>query len=243
MGCLSMRIPKIVSTDSKDIVREDTYNIGYFDKIKMVEEAWKQDETEMNKYIKRIEKMVRSSYEYRDYIKFLKDEIDMNKCAFFPNLSREDVSLEIHHAPFTLYDITAIVLNETRINDINATTFDVANKVMKLHYEGMVGLIPLSITVHQLVHNGDIFIPIDNVHGDVKGFYEKYKNYMTSDQLDLLKRNVHETNLLNKEKYNPTVLERRYTYIDVQGMEYPKPINRDQLIEIGKEDEISLDDM
>ena len=134
MGCLSMRIPKIVSTDSKDIVREDTYNIGYFDKIKMVEEAWKQDETEMNKYIKRIEKMVRSSYEYRDYIKFLKDEIDMNKCAFFPNLSREDVSLEIHHAPFTLYDITAIVLNETRINDINATTFDVANKVMKLHF-------------------------------------------------------------------------------------------------------------
>ena len=214
-------------------------------KLKTKQGTKSDDETEMNKYIKRIEKMVRSSYEYRDYIKFLKDEIDMNKCAFFPNLSREDVSLEIHHAPFTLYDITAIVLNETRINDINATTFDVANKVMKLHYEGMVGLIPLSLTVHQLVHNGDVFIPLDYVHGDIKGFYNKYKNYMTSEQLEVLSKNIHETNLLNKEKYNPTVLERRYTYLEVEGLDnLPKPIVlTEQEIELSKEELESLDNM
>ena len=240
-----MRLPKIISTENNDIVREDTYKIGYFDKIKMETEAWKQDEKELDKYIKRIEKMVRNSYEYREYIKFLKEEIDMNQCAFFPKLSREDISLEIHHAPFTLYDITAIVLNETRINDCNATIFDVANKVMKLHYEGMIGLIPLSLTVHQLVHNGDVFIPLDYVHGDIKGFYNKYKNYMTSEQLEVLSKNIHETNLLNKEKYNPTVLERRYTYLEVEGLDnLPKPIIlTEQEIELSKEELESLDNM
>ena len=35
------------------------------------------------KFIDRIEKMVRSSNEYRDYIKFLKENMDMDKCIFF----------------------------------------------------------------------------------------------------------------------------------------------------------------
>ena len=55
-----MRLPKIISTENNDIVREDTYKIGYFDKIKMETETWKQDEKELDKYIKRIEKMVRN---------------------------------------------------------------------------------------------------------------------------------------------------------------------------------------
>ena len=31
-------------------------------------------------------------------------------------------------------------------------------------------------------------------------------------------------NKLNNEKYNPSILERRYTYIEVDGMELPKKI-------------------
>ena len=218
-----MRIPKIISTNSADVIREDTYHLGYFDTVSMISESWKQDDSELNKYIKRIEKIVRSSYEYREYIKFLKDEIDMNQCAFLPSLSRDDVSLEIHHAPFTLYDITAIILNEARINYAGEITpFLIAERVMKAHFDGLVGLIPLSLTVHQLVHNGDIFIPLDYVHGDVKGFYNKYKDYLTQEQKEILAKNIHETLTLNKEKYNPTVLERRYTYLEVDGVEFPK---------------------
>ena len=87
------------------------------------------------------EKIVRNSYEYREYVKFLKEEIDMNECSFFKGLTRDDVRIEIHHAPFTLYDITAIMVNEARINAVNPTAFSIAESVMKLHFEGLVGLI------------------------------------------------------------------------------------------------------
>lgn len=241
-----MRIPKIISTNSADVIREDTYHLGYFDKISMISENWKQDDSELNKYIKKIEKIVRSSYEYREYTKFLKEEIDMNQCAFLPGLNREDISLEIHHAPFTLYDITAIILNEARINHPGEITpFLIAERVMKAHFDGLVGLIPLSLTVHQLVHNGDVFVPLDYVHGDVKGFYNKYREYMTEEQREVLAKNVHETTLLNKEKYAPSVLERRYTYIDVDGIELPKPIEveKEELADINLDEEISLEDI
>lgn len=241
-----MRIPKIVSTNSADVVREDTYKLGYFDEISMISETWKQDEKELDKYIKKIERIVRGSYEYKEYVKFLKDEIDMNQCAFLPKLSREDVSLEIHHAPFTLYDITAIILNEARINYAGEITpFLIAERVMKAHFDGLVGLIPLSITVHQLVHKGDIFVPLDYVHGDIKGFYTKYKDYLTEDQKNVLAKNVQETSLLNKEKYSPTVLERRYTYLEVDGMEFVKPIEIEQedLQNVDLDEAIGLEDI
>ncbi len=239
-----MRVPKIISTDSNDAIREDVYKIGYFDTITMGSENWQHDEAELNKRIKYIEKLVRSSYEYKELIKFLKEEIDMNKCAFFPDLNREDgITLEIHHAPFTLYDITAIILNETRVNDANMSPFAVADKVMQAHFNGLVGLIPLSYTVHKLVHNGDVFIPLTHVHGNVKRFYELYSAYMTEDQLSVLERNVRETNLLNAENYHPTVLERRYTYLEIDGFKIPQLIASTELEVVETATELSLDNL
>lgn len=219
-----MRIPKIVTIEKSDIIREDNLKIGHFTKINMVDESWKEDELSYEKMIKKIEKVVRNSYEYREYVKFLKEEIDMNECSFFKGLTRDDVRIEIHHAPFTLYDITSIVFYYMQVNNFHYSVLDVAEEVMKLHYEGMVGLIPLSLTVHDLVHEGDVFIPVDCVYGNVSGFVKKYKNYMTEDQKNLLLKNIEETNKLNNEKYNPSILERRYTYIEVDGMELPKKI-------------------
>ena len=69
--------------------------------------------------------------------------------------------------------------------------------------------------------------------------------YMTEEQRDVLAKNVHETTLLNKEKYAPSVLERRYTYIDVDGIELPKPIEveKEELADINLDEEISLEDI
>ena len=223
-----MRIPKIVTIEKSDIIREDNLKIGHFTKINMVDESWKEDELSYEKMIKKIEKVVRNSYEYREYVKFLKEEIDMNECSFFKGLTRDDVRIEIHHAPFTLYDITSIVFYYMQVNNFHYSVLDVAEEVMKLHYEGMVGLIPLSLTVHDLVHEGDVFIPVDCVYGNVSGFVKKYKNYMTEDQKNLLLKNIEETNKLNNDKYNPSILERRYMYIEVDGMELPKKIKTEE---------------
>lgn len=223
-----MRIPKIITIEKSDIIREDTIKIGHFTKINMIDESWKENENAYDKTIKKIEKIVRNSYEYREYIKFLKEEIDMNECSFFKGVIRDDVRIEIHHAPFTLYDITSIVFYYMQVNNFNVTPLDVAEEVMKLHYEGLVGLIPLSLTVHDLVHTGDVFIPVDSVYGNVSGFVKKYKTYMTEDQKNLLLKNIEETNKLNNDKYNPSILERRYMYIEVDGMELPKKIKTEE---------------
>jgi hypothetical protein len=218
-----MRVPKITSRNIED-ASEQTVKINFYITPKMEDNSWREDEKSLDKTIKRIEKFVRGSIEYREYVNFLKEEIDMNQCAFFPKLTREDVSLEIHHSPLTLYDITSIIFNHMQIHDVNPTVFDVADEVMKVHYEGLVGLIPLTYTAHELVHSGDIFVPVDKVYGNVKAFYNKYKDGFTTDHKELLKENIRVTKQLNNENYSPSVLERKFTYLDVEGIEFPRKI-------------------
>jgi hypothetical protein len=218
-----MRIPKISSKDIGE-VKDETVKINFFVKPDMKNESWKEDEKSLDKLIKTIERFVRGSVEYREYVTFLKEEIDMNQCAFFPKLTREDVGIEIHHSPLTLYDITSIIFNYMQINEVEPTVFDIADEVMKVHYEGLIGLIPLTNTVHELVHNGDVFIPVDKVYGNVKEFYNRYKDGFTTDHKELLKENIRVTKQLNNEKYSPSVLERKFTYLEVEGMEFPRKI-------------------
>ena len=63
----------------------------------------------------------------------------------------------------------------------------VAKEVMELHYKLIIGLIPLSETVHELVHNGFLFIPTTNVYGAYKDFVERYRVYMDPQLLKTLK--------------------------------------------------------
>ena len=59
-----------------------------------------------------VKKLIRSSMEYRDYVQYLKEYVDMDSCAFFrkvtsnpqENTENKKVKIEIHHAPFTLED-------------------------------------------------------------------------------------------------------------------------------------------
>ena len=44
-----------------------------------------QTDKERNKYIDRIEKIIRSSMEYKDYIAFLKENVGLDSCIFFQN--------------------------------------------------------------------------------------------------------------------------------------------------------------
>jgi len=73
------------------------------------------------KFVKRIEKIVRSSLEYKDYIAFLKDNVDMTACRFFNNVDGLDnrrIKIEIHHEPLTLYDIVNVVVEKWIVEGI-----------------------------------------------------------------------------------------------------------------------------
>ena len=178
------------------------------------------DDKEREKYINDLERHVRSSYEYRNMVQYLREYMNMNSCAFIPNITNEvnrKIKIELHHSPFTLRDICVTILNKRMKNNEMLTIESVAYEVMFVHYSLMVGLIPLSETVHQLVHSQYIFIPTDKVYGYYKNFVKTYNDYIDPgllDKLDELER------LTIAGTYNDSykeVLEKKYITIDMEG--------------------------
>lgn len=178
------------------------------------------DDKEREKYINDLERHVRSSYEYRNMVQYLREYMNMNSCAFIPNITNEvnrKIKIELHHSPFTLRDICVTILNKRIKNNEMLTIESVAYEVMFIHYSLMIGLIPLSETVHQLVHSQYIFIPTDKVYGYYKNFVKTYNDYIDPellDKLDELER------LTIAGTYNDSykeVLEKKYITIDMEG--------------------------
>jgi len=221
----NMRVPKVNSKFDISKIKKEVHKIDIYCKASIYNDYYNIDEKNYVKFIKKVEKIVRNSYEYRDYIKFLKEELNMNQCSFLKNINKDNikrVSIEMHHSPLSLFDVSAIVFNSMKLKTNKLTHIDVAEEITKKHYENKIGLIPLSSTVHELVHSGDIFVPIDYIYGDFKAFLEEYEDGVTEEHIILLKKHIKLSQELEHETYNPTVLERKFIYLDVDGMEFPK---------------------
>jgi len=141
------------------------------------------DEKAWDKFIKKTESVARRSMELKSFIQYLKDELDMGHCHFFQNIDHADISVEIHHYPFGMYDLCDIIARKRIINNEPFSTFEVANEIVRIHYEKLVGLVPLSKTLHQLAHSGKLLIPVQTVFGDIKEFIVQYKRYIPNDLL------------------------------------------------------------
>lgn|SRR5574344_518028 len=184
------------------------------------------DDKTKSSFVDYVEKLIRRSDEYKEMIKYLREHINMNHCSYFRKVNNglKKITIEIHHSPFTLYDITYIVLQQHIEDELEINPFSIAEEVMYMHFRGIVGLIPLSKTVHELVHAGQIFVPINNVFGDVYGFYNEYKDYMTTKQKEMLYKNI---NISDKLAENiPNVLKKKFVYLDVDGMTLPHKIDK-----------------
>ena len=179
------------------------------------------------KFIKRIEHIIRSSLEYRDYIAYLKENVNMTKCAFFQNVENSQgsrVRIEIHHEPLTLFDIVSVVLNKFIEEGIPLDDLYIADEVMDLHYKNMVGLIPLSKSLHQIVHNSnDIIIPLSLVFGDYKGFIHEYEDYLDENIMGKIERKINDTKNFNQSMVDK--LSPEFVYINVDGYELPKKVS------------------
>ena len=179
------------------------------------------------KFIKRIEQIIRSSLEYRDYIAYLKENVNMTKCAFFQNVENAQgsrVRIEIHHEPLTLFDIVSVVLNKFIEEGIPLDDLYIADEVMDLHYKNMVGLIPLSKSLHQIVHNSnDIIIPLSLVFGDYKDFIHEYEDYLDENIIEKIERKINDTKSFNQSMVDK--LSPEFVYINVDGYELPKKVS------------------
>lgn len=223
-----MRIPNISNIRQTDEDFDREYDLKhieyYYEPTKTGFDI--SDEKSKTKFVDYIEKIVRSSFEYRSLITFLRDHIDMNKCSYFNKVNNRlrGITIEIHHEPFSLYDIAYIVIEKFIDEDIPLEPAMIAEEVMLLHYHGLVGLIPLSKTVHELVHDNQIFIPITHVYGNISEFYNLYSKYITDHQKETLMRSIK----LSEEIActPPNVLKKKFTYLDIDGMILPKYVEK-----------------
>ena len=145
------------------------------------------DSKSFEHYISDLERIVRQSFEYRQFIGYLRNVEGMNECAMLNNVTNKaesKVRIEIHHSPFTLYDICVIVFRKRSALNEDLNINSVAEEVLFLHYIGWVGLIPLSATVHDMVHNAYLFIPTNKIRGNYRPFIESYYNYINPELLD-----------------------------------------------------------
>lgn len=181
------------------------------------------DEKDFNKYLQDIERIIRSSMEYREFINYLREYMDMNKCSFFENVSNINsykIKIHIHHHPLTLYDIVVIVYNKRSFFEESLEAEMVAKEAMYVHYFMMVGLIPLSETVHDLVHDQLIFIPLDKVMGNWEEFLDTYSDFIPTETLEKIER--YKRNTLDfSEEENRKLLIQSPTYVKMQEDQDP----------------------
>jgi hypothetical protein len=138
------------------------------------------------KLIGYIERMVRGSYEYKQYINYLRTELDINSCSLLKGINAKDlgVSLEMHHYPLTLFEIVQVILTKDIMSkplNGSVSMFDVMQEVMREHYAGDIGLVPLTTTMHEMAHAGSVKIPYSKVYGNIDGFVLKYSQWMPDD--------------------------------------------------------------
>lgn len=147
------------------------------------------DDKVFDRFVKSVEKLVRSDRSYSNYVGKIKEtEDNLAKDVILNNLKSSDATIEMHHHPFTLYDIVSIVALHNFNNNIPFTSFSLAKEVLAIHYANMVGLAPMSITTHELAHlNVDktkkryITLTKKQVFGKYSEFAEMYKDGMTID--------------------------------------------------------------
>ena len=177
------------------------------------------DPKDTKKYFVDLERMCRNSRAYKKLIAFLREYVDMTHCSFYENINNLDtysIKIHIHHSPLTLFDIATTIFAKRIANHESIALNLVAKEVMYVHDKMMVGLIPLSETVHELVHNGYLFIPTNAVYGLYQKFLDTYGMYMDETTKKTLESAEEYTQAYDYAK-ETKVLTMRAVYIDPSG--------------------------
>lgn len=175
-----------------------------------------EDQVTYNKFVNSVEKMVRTSDDYKAFIRWVKGTVGINFCQVSSNIVEFDEPgkgnlIEMHHGPlFTLYDYVSIILNKYIDNHFPISTFVIANQVIEEHFALHVQVVMLSKTNHEAVHNRDIFLNLKQGLGDVSAFIKEYARYLTDDQKYRIQRYI----LLCKENDSYD-----NGFLDIEGIE------------------------
>jgi len=189
------------------------------------------DEKDGPKYImKQIEPLVRSAPQYKEYAKRLRWEEKLYHCAIYPQLRhRYDCIVDLHHYPLTLYDICFTIARKIASDDGDINYFntihdyELIKEVLRIHTNDQVSFVPLSVTPHDLHHEGLVFIPLDKVSNKWESFVNEFASYMEQWMLDKINKFRNTTEKMRKAGDDdiPVIMEPYITMVRIGDREYP----------------------
>ena len=146
-------------------------------------------------FVKAVEKLVRTSKFYKRYIRYIKEDVGIKFCQVLSNIKQEDeeslVEIEMHHGPIlTLFDYISIIVDWMLYNNNKITTFNVADIIIEEHFQNRIQIVMLSKTVHEQVHENNIFLSTKHAFGDLNGFINKYKKGISEELKDKINRYI-----------------------------------------------------
>lgn len=152
---------------------------------------WFEDDRNYTKFVKNVERIVRTSPHYSAFVRYIKEIVGINFCQVSSKIYDTDATIEMHHGPiFTLYDICSIILNDFMNHHAKINTMRVAKRVLKEHFDLHVQVVMLTVTNHEAAHNRDLFLNVNqgiirldefiNIYQDALEDVHKYKlwNYI-----------------------------------------------------------------
>lgn len=156
-------------------------------------------------FVKSVEALVRKHPDYTEYIGILRS-YGLTKCQVMSNIDTEDESfektkIEMHHGPIlTLFDIVAIVTEWAIQEQKKITTFYIADLVLQEHYDHTVQVVMLSKTVHEQVHQNNVWINVNQAFGRLDVFLERYRSGLTTRHIQ--KINDYLNKSIEKDSYH-----------------------------------------
>ena len=156
---------------------------GYFQENFMIKEVYTQED--LIRFIKSIERLIRSSEEYGSYLSYIYAYTGIDKCSIMGNIdmSGDGMGLEMHHCPLTLFDICEVVIGHRFALAQAVTSLSIADEVMVAHSTNTIGMVPLCVTAHKLVHAGVLKVHWCQVIGNWIQFLRDYHLGVTPEHL------------------------------------------------------------
>jgi hypothetical protein len=170
--------PDIITYDAKNPSLRSPYAIN--DLLFYQTRETLQDVDVFRSFLKNSENRFRASAEYKAYKSYLIENIGINRCQIFGNVTTDDADIELHHNVLGLFDIFLLICYHT-INTVGIiSSFDLIQMVTQEHYANRVGVTFLSKTAHQIYTNDpDGYIPPEMTFGSWWELLSIYKYGIT----------------------------------------------------------------
>lgn len=185
------------------------------------------EEKEIKQYVRDVERMVRTSKEYKKWLEFIHGVLGSQFVCYKTGETPETCKIQVHHHPITLFEYVAICMQNSNKFD----TFQLAEEVMSLHYSNFVGFIPLCTTVHEKYHNQVLTIPIDIIEGDWYNFVINYENQIGDDIVS----KVQVLSTVKLEDYKDEWYMHQKNYVDVNTRYIIPQLDTDNRINLKEE--------